>query len=60
MDGSLRATTQVGHGVFEIPIDFNPARTDAVTVEISIDPAYRPEGDNRELGFVLMEVRAGH
>jgi hypothetical protein len=60
IDGSLRATLQVGHGVFEIPIDFNPARTDTVAIEISIDPAYRPEGDNRELGFVLMEVRAGH
>jgi hypothetical protein len=60
IDGEPRATAQAGHGVFEIPVSFDPPCTAAITVEISCNPVYRPEGDNRELGFVLMEVRAAH
>jgi 2OG-Fe(II) oxygenase superfamily len=60
INGEPRATVPVGHGVFEIPITFDPPSTVAISVEISCDPVYRPERDNRELGFVLMEVRAEH
>jgi hypothetical protein len=60
INGEARATAQVGHGVFEIPVAFDPPCTAAITLEIASGPVYRPEGDNRELGFVLMEVRASH
>lgn len=60
INGEPHAAAQVGYGVFEIPIAFNPPSTGAISVEISCNPVYRPERDNRELGFVLMEVRAQH
>jgi hypothetical protein len=60
INGERRATAQVGHGVFEIRVTFDAPCTEAITVGISCVPVYRPEGDNRELGFVLMEVRAEH
>lgn len=60
INGEKRARAEMGHGVFEIPVGFDPVCTSAITLEISCTPAYLPEGDNRELGFVLMELRAGH
>lgn len=60
VNGEPRTTASVGHGVFEIPVTIESAWADRITVEISCAPIYRPEGDDRELGFVLMEVRAAH
>ena len=61
LEGDLVADTTVGHGVFEVAIggaEFLTTR--AARLEIECEPAFRPEGDNRELAFVLMEIRAEH
>jgi hypothetical protein len=61
LEGDLVADTTVGHGVFEVSIggaQFSITR--AARLEIECQPAFRTEGDNRELAFVLMEIRAEH
>ena len=61
VNGRVAAEKDAGHGVFEIELrgpEF-PAR-ETLRIEIECDPAFRPEGDARELAFVLTEIRAGH
>jgi hypothetical protein len=53
--------TTVGHGLFEVSIggaQFPITR--AARLEIECQPAFRTEGDNRELAFLLLEIRAEH
>ena len=61
LNGRVAAQTAVSQGTFEIELrgqDF-PA-SDSLSLEIECDPSYQPPGDDRELGFVLTELRAGH
>lgn len=61
LEGDLVGDTTVGHGVFEVSIggaQFPITR--AARLEIECQPAFRTEGDNRELAFLLLEIRAEH
>jgi hypothetical protein len=49
------------HGVFEVAIGGTEFPITRVAhLEIDCQPAFRTEGNNRELAFVLMEIRAEH
>lgn len=60
IDGAV-AHAEAGRGVFEIELSGAgfPIRKTA-RVDIECEPAFQPPGDDRELAFVLMELRAGH
>ena len=61
LEGDLVADTTVGNGVFEVAIggaQFPITR--AARFEIECQPPFRTEGDNHELAFLLMEIRAEH
>lgn len=53
--------TTVGHGAFEVEVS-GPEfpLTETSRIEAECQPAFRPDGDDRELAFVLMEIRAEH
>lgn len=61
VNGQTAAETTVGQGAFEVEIR-GPLFPQAETawIEIGCAPAFRPAGDDRELAFVLMEIRAEH
>jgi hypothetical protein len=59
LEGDLVADTTVGHGVFEVSIG-DAQFPGAARLEIECQPVFRTEGDNRELAFVLVKVRAEH
>jgi len=61
INGQTAAEAVVGEGVFEIEVNRRESPiAETFLIETECNPAFRPEGDDRDLAFVLMEIRAGH
>jgi hypothetical protein len=54
------AIVQVGHGVFEIPVLFDPARVQEYVLTVHCDIEFQAPADSRQLSYVLMELRHEH
>jgi hypothetical protein len=61
INGSVAAQGAVGRGVFEmLVIRRESPLADPFLLEAEWDAIFRPEGEARDLAFVLMEIRAEH
>jgi hypothetical protein len=61
IDGAERGRSEAGGGAFEVVAGLSGAMTDPFDVEILFDkPAAKPAEDDRDLAFVLIELRARH
>jgi hypothetical protein len=61
IDGQTAAEAVMGPGLFEIEVNRHEYPiADVFKIETGCHPAFRPQGDDRDLAFVLMEIRAGH
>src|SRR5579884_2180966 len=61
IDNQVRAEALAGHGVFEVEVDARTAPlTKTFLLEAECDARAPAEGDDRELAYVLLEIRAEH
>ncbi len=61
IDGKERGRTEAGGGPFEVVAGLSGAATEPFDVEILFDkPAAKTAQDDRDLAFVLIELRAHH
>jgi hypothetical protein len=61
VNGQERGRTEAGGGPFEVVAVLSGATTEPFDVEIVFDkPAAKTARDDRELAFVLIELRARH
>jgi len=61
ISGQTVGEAVVGTGVFEMEVNLRERPiAETILIESECNPAFRPEGDQRDLAFVLMEIRAEH
>jgi hypothetical protein len=61
INGGVAAQGAVGQGVFEMPVFRRESPlADPFLLEAEWDATFRPDGEARDLAFVLMEIRAEH
>jgi len=61
INGNAAAQRDVGRGVFEVEVIRRESPlADPFLLEAEWDATFRPEGEARDLAFVLMEIRAEH
>ena len=61
INGSVAAQGTVGRGVFEMPVIRREyPLAEPFLLEAECDATFHPEGEARDLAFVLMEIRAEH
>jgi hypothetical protein len=61
LNGQVAAQATVGRGVFEISLSGAEFPvTESFHIQIECQPRLEPEGDTRDLAFVIMELRAEH
>jgi len=61
INGQTVAEAVVGQGVFEIEVNcIESPIAENFLIETECNPTFRPAGDERDLAFVLMEIRSKH
>jgi hypothetical protein len=60
VDGRTMMLSEAGHGIFEIPVVFEPARAEEFALTIDCDAEFEAPGDSRPLAYVLMEIEHIH
>ena len=60
IDDRAATVAHVGHGIFEIPVSFDPEPEADYFLTIRCDVEFSVAGDSRPLAYMLMELRHEH